>query len=64
MIWDVAAPAVLSVPEALEFSIIPAPVFGDNGKYAYDAMRHKIIYMEKLNAREVFKDAFESIAKL
>ena len=64
VIWDVAAPAVLSVPEALEFSIIPAPVFGDNGKYAYDAMRHKIIYMEKLNAREVFKDAFESIAKL
>lgn len=64
VIWDVAAPAVLSVPEAFTFSIIPAPIFADSGRYAYDAMRHKIIYMEKLDARVIFKDAFESIAKL
>jgi len=64
IIWDVAAPAVLSVPEAFSFSIIPAPVFADNGRYAFDAMRPKIIYMEKLDARAVFKDTFECIGRL
>jgi len=64
IIWDVAAPAAISVPEALEFSIIPAPIFADNQRYSFDATRHKIIYMEKLDAAPVFKDAFTCISRL
>lgn len=64
IIWDIAAPAVLSVPDAFEFSVIPAPIFEDSGRYAFDAMRHKIIYMEKLDPAAVIKDAFESIDRL
>ena len=64
IIWDVAAPAVISVPEAFEYSIIPAPIFADSRSYAFDATRHPIIYMEKLDPAAVLKDTFESISKL
>ncbi len=64
IIWDIAAPAALSVPQAFEISIIPAPVFADSWKYAFDKTRHKIMYMEKLDAETVFDDAFACISKL
>ena len=64
IIWDIAAPAVLSVPFAFDFSFIPAPVFGDDCKYAFDRTRRKIIYMEKLNRETVVNDAFDRICCL
>lgn len=64
IIWDIAAPGVISVPEAFELSVIPAPIFADSRSYAFDATRHKIIYMEKLDAPAVFKDAFACISRL
>ncbi len=64
IIWDIAAPAVLSVPEAFEFSIIPAPVITNDKKLAFDSTRHKVIYMDHLDAGKVFKDAFGSISRL
>ena len=63
-IWDIAPPAALSVPEAFTISEITAPVFGDNQRYAFDATRHKILYMEKLNPEVVFADTFACISKL
>jgi len=64
ILWDVAASAVLSVPHAFQFSIIPAPVFTDDGRYAYDATRHKIIYMEDIDADIVMDDVFSCINAL
>ncbi len=63
-IWDIAAPAALSVPEALTYSIIPAPIFGDNCAYAFDSTRHKIIYMEKIDPVQTFADTFAAISRL
>ena len=64
IIWDIAAPAVLSVPDAFDFSVIPAPVFGDDFKYSFDETRRKIIYMNKLDKETVIKDAFTCISRL
>ena len=64
VLWDVAVPAVLSVPEAFDLKVIPAPVFGDDGKYAFDSTRHKIIYMNGINAEAVLRDCFDSISRL
>ncbi len=64
VIWDIAAPAAINVGDALEYSIIPAPIFGDNYSYAFDSTRHKIIYMERLNADRIFADTFACISKL
>ena len=64
IIWDVAATAAIAVPEALEFSVIPAPVFADNQRYAFDKTRRKIIYMDKVDRDMVFKDMCECISRL
>ena len=63
-LWDVAAPATLSVPEAFDFWIIPAPIFGDDHKYAFDKTRHKIIYMNKLDPKMVLDDTYRSIERI
>ena len=64
VIWDLAAPGVISVPHAYTFSIIPAPIFCDNHKYAFDQTRHKIIYMERLDKNIVFEDTWAAINSL
>ena len=48
ILFDVAAPAVLTNPEAYEFKIIPAPAITDDRRYAFDSTRHEIIYMESM----------------
>lgn len=63
-IWDIAAPAALSVPDAFRFSIIPAPLITNDFHFAFDDTRHKIIYMEELNPRMIFPDAFGCIGSL
>lgn len=64
VIWDIAAPGVICHPESYTFKIIPAPIFGDDLKYAFDSTRHKIIYMEKLDADVITKDTCEAISSL
>lgn len=64
VIWDIAAPGVIAVPHGYTFSIIPAPVFGDNYQYAFDKTRHKIIYMDKVDRDIVLADTFAAIGTL
>ena len=59
-----AAPAVLTNPEAYDFRIIPAPVITDERKYAFDNTRHKIIYMEKMEAAPVLDATWEYINRI
>ena len=62
--WDVAAPGVLSVPEAYEFSIRPTPILTDEKKFAFDATRHKMIYMEEINPVPILEDWFKCLYNL
>ena len=64
ILWDVAAPAVLCVPHAFSFSVIPAPVFADGGRYAFDKTRRRIVYMESLDRDIVFDDVFSRLSEL
>jgi inosine-uridine nucleoside N-ribohydrolase len=64
VIWDIAAPGVLAVPEAYTFSVIPAPVFGDDYHYAFDRTRRPIVFMEKVERDPIVRDAFRSIGSL
>ena len=63
-IYDIAAPAVLSVPEAFGFEVIPAPVFCDNKLYAFDSTRHKIIYVNEIKRDLVFEDMFRCVERI
>ena len=62
--WDIAAPGVLSVPEAFEFSIRPTPVLTDDKKFVFDSTRHKMIYMEEINPAPIFEDCFKCMHNL
>jgi len=63
--WDVAGPAVLSVPEAFDLEIIDAPRIRGDWTYALgEEGRHKMIYMHCLNRDTVLKDTFEKINNL
>ena len=64
ILFDVAAPAVLTNPEAYEFKIIPSPVITDDGHYAFDRTRHPIIYMEKMEAAPVLEATWKYIRNI
>ncbi len=59
--WDLAAPAALQIPEAFDFSVIPAPVLADDHAYAFDSSRHEIIYMTKIRPEMILEDALAHI---
>ena len=63
-IYDIAAPGILSVPEAFGFEIITAPIFGDDNFYAFDSTRHKIIYINEIKRDMVFDDMFRCVESL
>lgn len=63
-IWDVAAVAILSVPECADLKIVPAPIFTEEHIYGYDDSRHEMIYLEKLDRDTVYKDTWEKIHSL
>lgn len=63
-IWDIAAVAILATPSCGEYRIVPAPIFTDDYKYAYDNSRHEMIYLEKLDRDAVYADAWLSIQNL
>ena len=64
VLWDIAAPAVLNIPDTFDFKIVPTPIFGDDKKYAFDQTRHKMIYMNRLNRERVLEDAFKCISRV
>ena len=64
ILWDVAAPGLLAVPDAFDLSIITAPIFGDDHRYAFDQTRDKIIYMNKLDKTAVFDDCAKAISAI
>ena len=64
VIWDLAAPALLSVPEAFTLDIIPCPILTKEKTLESDASRHSIIYMSRIDKDTVVKDAFEKISSL
>ena len=64
VLWDIAAPGVLSHPEAFDLLIVPTPVITDNGDYIFDETRHKEIYMNSVDPDVIVCDALSYIAGL
>ena len=61
---DLMGPAAIAVPEAINFSIIPAPVICDDEQYAIDSTRRKIIYGIDPNSEMIVADAIAAINKI
>jgi len=62
VIWDVAAVAVLTKPEAFTYDILPIPTVTDEHKYSFDSSRHKYIYIRRLNRDMIFSDLYRRLS--
>lgn len=62
--WDVAGPGVVHNADAFELSIEMCPRMRGDGVWAFDAGRHDMIYMSKLDPDRVMHDTFETIDTL
>lgn len=60
-LWDIAAPAVIETPEALEFEIVHTPIITDESTYAFDDSRHEMIIVTKIDRDPVAEKAWEII---
>lgn len=63
VIWDVAALAVLTLPEALGYSVIPAPYVTSECRYAFNGERHHYIYANRLSRDAIFADLFRKLSE-
>ncbi len=63
-IWDIAAPAILDIPDCAEIDVVSAPVLTDSRVYAFDSTRHKMLYLKKIHREPVFKRAWSLITSI
>ena len=61
---DYMGVAAITLPESMDYSIIPAPVLTDDRKYAIDSTRRKIIYCENPNSDMIMEDATKALNTL
>lgn len=61
---DFEGAAVISVPDTIDFSIIPAPKLTDEGHYEINESRRKIIWGENPDSDVIVADAIKCIRKV
>ncbi len=61
---DFAAPAVIAMPDCMELTEVTAPVLTDDGCYAYDRTRRKILYGVRPDSQRIVDDAIAAINNL
>ncbi len=62
-LWDIAAPAILDNPDCAEISIITAPIFTDDRKYAFDSTRHQIMILNRIDREKTYRKAWQVLKK-
>ncbi|MBP3375008.1 MAG: nucleoside hydrolase [Bacteroidaceae bacterium] len=64
ILWDIAAPGLISRPDAFELEVIPSPVLTEDRQLVEDHTRHKIIRMNRVDPKAIRSDAFKCINTL
>lgn len=62
ILWDIAAPALIAVPDAFQLEAMPAPVLTDSSLYAFDSTRPRILWMHSLEPKAVRRSCFAAIS--
>lgn len=62
ILWDIAAPGLVSCPDAFELEIIPSPILTEDKNLVEDHTRHKILRMKCVDPKIIRADAFRSIS--
>ena len=61
ILWDIAAPGLISKPDVYELEVIPSPVLTEERVLVEDHTRHKIIRMKRVDPKTIRADAFRCI---
>ena len=61
ILWDIAAPGLISKPDAYQLEVIPSPVLTEERVLVEDHTRHKIIRMKRVDPKTIRADAFRCI---
>lgn len=62
VIWDVTAVAVLTLPSAFRFAVIPRPYVTAEGRYAFNMERSQYVYIGKLSRDPIYADLFTKLS--
>jgi len=63
IIWDIAAPGCININDAYNIVEMPSPMLTNDNCFAFDATRHTIGWMERLDPTRVFDDTYRCIAR-
>ncbi|MBE6596251.1 MAG: nucleoside hydrolase [Ruminococcaceae bacterium] len=63
VIWDVTAPAILTIPEAFETVVIPRPFITSEMKYSFDMARAPYIYVRRLQRNPIYAELFRTLSE-
>ena len=63
VVWDIAAVAVLSVPESMSSTIVPAPILNDDKSFSFDPKRHPMRVITDIHRDDVFRDLFTRLER-
>lgn len=62
VIWDVSAVACIALPNCMDRVILPTP-YVNQDFYSFNAARHPMIYVRKLNRDIIYADLFRKLAE-
>lgn len=63
-LWDVAVPGILHAPELYDLKIVMPPRMRGDYVWSFEPDRHNVIYMYKLDYKEVMKEFYGVLNKL
>lgn len=62
-IWDVAAVALMTTPEAFDRVVLAKPILTQDCRYAFDAGRDPMVYVRALDRDKIFAQLFRLLAE-
>lgn len=64
VIWDVTAPACLTLPGALSSVVLPRPYITLDCRYAFDASRPAYVYVRSIRRDPIYADLFKKLSQI
>ncbi len=61
VIWDLTAPAVITLPHCFSSAVVPAPILNDDKSWSMDSARHPIRVITALNRDGIFSDLYRCL---
>ncbi len=61
VIWDIATPAVITLPKCITSEVVPAPILNNDMTWTMDPSRHPLRVVTQVNRDGIFKDLYRCL---